>query len=413
MNFYIILHFFYTTFLLLKCILFFFYITLIKKNIKKNSYIIIKNLYKLGPIFLKIGQILGTRENIFTIKTHVLFKNFFNNIIPTKGNFIKNNTFKYFYLKKKHIKKISNIPIAVASISQVYSFYYTKHKFAIKILNKKLQKHLSLDLKILKFYKKILTKLNTKTSKLKKIITQIINILKNEQNLYIEAHNIRKQKKYKQKIYLIQNINFKLSKKNYLTTNFLHGIPLYKLLTLKKIKKIQITKITTTYVKIFFLQLLKNKMFHADMHPGNILIKYTKKKKFKLILIDFGIIGKLKKKEKLFILTNIFAFINKQYKTIINLHINKYNKKLKNLMQQDLYNIWEPITNKTLKTIPLYIIIKKLLFLVKKYKIKLKPEFLLVQKTLLTIDGVCRTLNSDINLWKIIKNIFKKYYCNF
>lgn len=388
------------------------YNTIYKIVFKKKTISIkfLKQLQKLGPIFIKIGQILGTRIDIFPKKILKVLNKLFSTIRP-----IKSKNFKNFFFKKSTntyvYEKISNIPIATASISQVYTIHIKKKKFAIKILNKFSSKKILLDLKLLFIIKSITNfLLLTKIIKIKKVIDEITNTLKIEQNLKIEAINIVKQKKISlnNKLYIVPSVFNKNIKENTLITEYIKNIPLYKFNKLKKTKYLNKKNIIEKYVRIFFIQAFEHSIFHADMHPGNVLLNYNKRTKaINLVMIDFGIIGKLKNKEKKFMIKNLIAFITKDYKTIIRLHKNRKNKKTISLMENDLYYLLEPITNKNLKNISFKKIIEKFLFLKKKYNIEYKPQFLLFQKTLLTIEGVCRMLDENINLWNVIKKILR------
>lgn len=385
-------------------------------EINKNK-IIIKNIYKitqeLGPLYIKLGQILSTRPDILSNHIIKILKKFYDKIPQFKGKLIKIKLKNNFSKNKKKyliIKNISNKPIASASISQIYTSKLKKKKIIIKIISPFIQQHMYIDFVIIRYLLKlgkIFFYQQIKKIKLQKVFKELKTIIYKEKNLLIEAVNTTKIKKYlKKQQVIIPKILWNFTTKNILVTEFIKGIPFYKL---NKIKKLNKKNIVTQYVKLFCTQVFKYNIFHADMHPGNILINNYKKSNHKLVLIDFGITGTLTRKDKLFMAYNILAFINRNYKKIAELHLPKKNRKsiTKKKIENELYYTCEPITNKHLKDIPFFLTLKKFLKIATKYDINIKKQFLLFQKTLITIEGVCRSFNLQIDLRTIIKPIIE------
>lgn len=404
------------------------YVKLQQENDKRIYYTnIILVITKLGPLFIKLGQLLCTRTGFLPPELHKLLEKLYDSVTPYKSYYIK-KTIEAVYKKKIHtqFKKFSNTPVAAASISQVYTGTTKKNCkkiIAIKVICEQTKNIIDLDTRILTLLVKLISMfVQAKTEKkIKNILKELTTSLFNEQDLRVEAvHTHKAYKSINTKTTLVPHVYWKYITKNILVTTFIRGVPLYNFKKLRKYK-LDTNEIAKKYVELFFTQVFKYDNFHADMHPGNILVIKRRKhsndlenSSFALGLLDFGIMGTLNAKNKIYMLKNILAFINGDYKKIVKLHYKEnaierlkttHNKMNGKNIETALYYTWEPILNKKSKDIPFTELAQKLMEIAKKFKLKLKPELLLFQKTLITVEGVSRTLNPDIHLWDIIKPI--------
>ena len=386
-----------------------------KQSIKKEKKIRLA-LEELGPIFIKLGQILSTRSDIFP-------KNIINELekLQTNTSTIPFNKIKKIIensLKTKIeniFKSINENPLSSASIAQIHTaILKNNEKIAIKILKPNIKNLLNIDLQILKILATIIDIFfkNTERFKLKDIIIELKNILHNEINLKYEALNLIKIKKNmnKNKTIYIPNICWSLVRKNILATEYIDGI---NITNIKKIKKAQLNtkSITENLLNLFYTQVFKYNIFHADLHPGNILISKNNINKPIIILIDFGIISDLEDKEKFYLAENILAFAKKDYKKVAELHIKAQTistQKSINNIENELCLVFEPILNKEIKDISFKKTIDSLLTLTKKFKLQIQPQLILFQKTLLTIESLCRQLNPNLNIWILTKLSLEK-----
>ena len=181
---------------------------------------------------------------------------------------------------------------------------------------------------------------------------------------------------------------------------------------LKELEKynFNIYNISKKLIEISYYQIFKNQFFHADLHPGNILISKNKEN-ITIILLDFGIVSSISKTEKNYLLNNMLAFSKRNYKKVAKLHIKSKSMIVKNNIQdleREICFIFEPILNKPIENISFKKTIKSLFFLSKKFKMQLQPKLILFQKTLLTLDGLIRNICPNFNIWKVTRKTLEK-----
>lgn len=420
-------------FLLTKLLL----LTLIIKNKKTSNLNELKHLNiihakhirltleKLGPIFIKFGQMLSTRIDIFSIEIINELKTLQTNTAHIAFKEIKTIIENDFNKKICQLfKKINENPLGSASIAQIHSAVsIDNEKVIIKVIKPHINKLIKKDIFLLKIISHVIHIFFKKLRRLKSIdiINELEITLFNEINLKNEAVNIIKMKNnfHKDEKIYIPNVNLKLTTKNILTLEYIDGI---NITNNKKFTKhsIDTNLLITNLLHMFYTQTFKHKFFHADLHPGNILVSKNNTNNPVLILLDFGIISSLKNNEKFYLSENLLAFAQRNYKKVAYLHIKaktiQTTKSIKEI-ESELYFLFEPILNKKIKNISFKKTITSLINLSKNFNMQLQPNFILFQKTLLSIESISRQLNPSINLWLItrqsiesiiIKNLIKK-----
>lgn len=386
-----------------------------KKSRKKHLRFALE---KLGPIFIKLGQILSTRIDLLSNDTINELKKLQTHTYPIDFNNIKKVIETSFNKKTLLIfKKINENPIASASIAQIHTgILLNNKKVIIKVLKPHIETLIHKDITILKILESLihvfLKKLNR--LKLKEVIIELENTLKIETNLKQEAANLTKIKnnfKKNIKIYL-PNVHWNLITKKILILEYIDGINITN--TKKLIKEcICINTLSIHLIDLFFTQILKHNFFHADLHPGNILISKNNSNMPVIIFIDFGITSNINKEEKIYLAENILAFSQKNYRKIVYLHLKAQTIQTTasiDSIENDLCCIFEPILNKKIKDISFYQTISEIFSLTKKTNMQLQPRLMLFQKSLLTIESICRQINPNLNLWKTTRQSIEKIF---
>jgi len=382
-------------------------------------------LEELGPIFVKLGQILSTRVDIIEKNTITELKKLQTNIKPINFKKIKIIIERSLNNKIENIfKNINENPLTSASIAQIHTGKLQNNdKIAIKILKPNIKHLIEIDIKILKIIAKILNTFikNTKRLKPVAIINELDITLQNEINLKYEAANLTKIKKNfnQDKNIYIPKIYWNFLTENILVMEYLDGITITNKQKLK-LQGFNTKNISENLINLFYIQAFKHNFFHADLHPGNILISKNNINLPVIILIDFGIISNLDKKETFYLAENILAFTKKDYKKIATLHLNaktiSTNKPL-NEIENEICCVFEPILNKKIKDISFKNAITSILMLSKNFEMQIQPQLILFQKTLLTIESLCRQISPEINIWNstrlsIEKNLLKDIFLN-
>lgn len=252
-----------------------------KTNINIYPIDVYVAINKLGPLFIKLGQIISSRDNIIPTRYVEELKKLYDSTIPFKSALIKNTLQKNYRTKLEYIfRNFSNTPIAAASITQIHTCFLVKEKkkVIVKVICKHTRDNIKTDLIIINIVTQILT-LFTKTQvmeKIRSVVVELRKVIIEEQDLRLEAANTHIIKK-NLKLYnvIVPSIFWSYVNVDIIIAERIKGIPLYKIDKLKK-HKIKLDMIAKQYVELFFLQVFTQR-FQADMHPGNILI--TKKKK--------------------------------------------------------------------------------------------------------------------------------------
>jgi ubiquinone biosynthesis protein len=171
-------------------------------------------------------------------------------------------------------------------------------------------------------------------------------------------------------------------------------------------------KLAIDGVEIFFTQVFEYGFFHADMHPGNILVSLDPKTFGRYISLDFGIVGNLSEFDKNYLAQNFLAFFNRDYRRVAQLHIESgwvpANTRLEEL-EGAVRTVCEPYFDRPLKDISLGIVLMRLFQTSRRFKVEIQPQLTLLQKTLLNVEGLGRQLDPDLDLWKTAKPILERW----
>ncbi|HFL8824106.1 MAG TPA: AarF/UbiB family protein [Candidatus Azoamicus sp. OHIO1] len=373
-------------------------------------------LEELGPIFTKFGQLLSIRIDVLPSDISKELKKLQTNTYTSNVKDIKQIIETNLNLNIKNIfKKFNENPIASASVAQIHTgLLKTNQKVAIKIIKPNIKDTIKKDMALLNIISKLITVFFKKFKRLKpiEIILELNEILKNELNLKKEAANSVKLKQNFEKIchIYIPKIYWEYSTENMLVSEFIEGINITNIKKLKK-NNINIEKLSYKLVEFFYLQALKYRFFHADLHPGNILILNTNTPINKITLLDFGIVSSIKKSEKNYLTENILAFSQRNYRKVAYLHIKSktmITEKSIDDLEKEICYICEPILNKPIKNISFEKTLTALINLTRAFNMQIQPKLILFQKTLMTIEGISRQINPNINLWKITRQSLEK-----
>ena len=395
--------------IIIKIINFFFY-----KNDKANIGIkILHCLIKLGPGFVKFGQALSTRPDLIGIEISDHLKKLQDDVNPFSGLMAKD-------IIEKETKSLINdvfisfdqTPIASASIAQVHiGVLKNGEKVAVKILKPQIEKLLFNDFKFFYCVSKCIELFFPKIKRLKlsKTVKVFFNISLIELDLTMEASAADElAENFKNHLnYRIPKIYWDLTTKRILVLEYIEGIKIDDIYNLKK-QKHNIEKIIEVSTEVFFLQVFRDGFFHGDMHPGNIFID----KNGTLVPIDFGVMGRLKNKDRQFLALLLTYLLDKNYKKVVEIHAEANmlgNDVSYEQLAQAIRAISTPILNKPLGEVSLAKLLGQILGLSKTYNIEIQSQFSLLQKTMLMAEGIARQLRPEINMWELSRPLINKW----
>lgn len=375
-------------------------------------------LEELGPIFIKFGQLLSTRPDIFPEEFIFELSLLQDQVKPFASELIHNELLKNYGINYQTIfKEFDYIPLAAASIAQVHSAVLLDDKtVAVKILRPNIRKEIAKDLELLKFFVNNLSLIwsGAKRYRLKEVIVEFERSLADELDLLKEAANASQIKRnFKNNPILhIPEVYWDYCTPDIFVSEKITGIPISDIVGLKKANT-NLKVLAERGVKIFFTQVFCDKFFHADMHSGNIFVDVTQPQSPKYIAVDFGIVGTLSSEDQEYLALNLIAFLNQDYFQIAKLHLESgwinENTRIE-LFASAIRTVCEPIFEKPLKDISFGRLLLRLFQVAEQFDMQVQPQLLLLQKTLIAVEGLGRQLYPELEIWRIAKPYLEKWY---
>ena len=367
-------------------------------------------LEAMGPIFIKFGQLLSTRTDIVTSDIIIELQNLTNNCAPFDTD--KALSIIQKELKNKgsidEFKEIKSKPMAAASLAQVHEAILNNgDEVVIKVLRPNINKKVKNNIAALKSIASILSLVIKESDRLKfnEIVLNYEDTILKELDLGLEAANTeltRSNFKNSEKLY-IPKVYWELSSEKILVLEKIDGIPCTDIETMEKInidKKI----LAENGVLIFLDQVFRDNFFHADMHPGNIFVSKKNPNNPSYIAIDCAISGSLSNTERFMIARMLQSVIRKNYKDLAKLFINSgwVQPKTNEIeLENTLKTCCEPILEKPLSEIEFGKLLLELFDSTRKYGLSIQPSLILLQKTLIHIEGMGRQIYPELDFWGI------------
>lgn len=372
---------------------------------------------KLGPIVIKFGQVLSTRPDLFPEDIVIELAKLRDQVPPFPTKQAIAIIEKNFNDKLSNIyKTFSETPLASASVAQVYSAsLHSGEDVVVKILRPNIQKAIRKDIQLLKLLARLVQRYGSDGERLRplEIVHEFEMTLDNELDLLREAANATQLKRNFDHSHLlyIPKIYWDYSKRSILTMEKIRGIPVDDVETLKK-HQVDLKKLSERGVEIFFTQVFRDNFFHADMHPGNIFVSFEHPDDPQYLGVDFGIMGSLSEKDKRYLAENFLAFFNRDYRRVATLHIESHwvpsNTRVEEF-ESAIRTVCEPIFQKSLKDISFGQVLLRLFQTARRFKMPIQPQLVLLQKTLLNVEGLGRQLYPDLDLWQTAKPFLEKW----
>ena len=386
------------------------------KPVSNPSTKIREMIEDLGPIFVKLGQVISTRKDLLSPEIAYELSKLQDRVRPfpsgiSEGiitNELKNplnNIFKSFDSK----------PMASASIAQVHSAKLHNDKHVIvKVVRPNIKEEIKKDIELMKLVATYLTSLSDdfKRMHLIEVVNDYEILIYDETDLYKEANNAKKIKENftNSKLVHIPEIYWEYVTQNVLVMERTFAIPINDKKRLEQCN-VDFKQLATNAVELFFVQVFEHNFFHADMHPGNIFVQ-TDEGDVKFVLVDFGIMGSLSSFDKKYLAENFVAFFNKDYRRVARLHVeSEWVPKDTDIDELELAirENCEPMLDRSIKDVSLSEVIINLFDTARKFKLEVQPQLVLMQKTLLYTEGLGREFYPELDLWKTSKPILEKW----
>jgi ubiquinone biosynthesis protein len=374
-------------------------------------------LEKLGPIFVKFGQMLSTRRDLLPQDVADELAKLQDQVPPFAFDAVQASVEAAFGASLHTIFPVfEQTPVASASVAQVhFAELAGGQEVAVKVLRPNIGAVIGQDLAILKSLAWLLQAVSSEGKRLKpqEIVEEFARHTQHELDLTLEAANCSQlARNFEDKSLLIPkllipNVYWDYCRREVMTMQRMHGTPVSKTNLLKQ-KGISLAKLAHDGVEIFFTQVFRDGFFHADMHPGNIQVADDGR----YIALDFGIMGTLSDTDKYYLARNFLAFFNRDYRDVAVAHIESgWVPKDTNVdeLETCIRAICEPIFNKPLKDISFGRTLLSLFQMSRRFGVVIQPQLVMLQKTLLNIEGLGRDLDPNIDLWQSAKPFLKRW----
>ena len=372
-------------------------------------------LQGMGTTFIKLGQFLATRPDIIGENISKELEKLQDKLPAFESQNAKNIMREE--LGRESFDKITNIsePIAAASIAQVHfakiNVSGQSTNVAIKILRPNIEKIFNEELDALMLLAYIIQNLVKKTKRLKLVeVVQLLREITNvEMDLRFEAaaanefyENTKNDIGFK-----VPKIYWNQTSKRVLCLEKVNGISIREVENLKSLN-IDIKKLAKNIIQHFLRHAVRDGFFHADMHQGNLFIT----KDGNIVPVDFGIMGRLNKSNRKYLAEILYGFIKRDYKKVAEVHFlaGLVSKEVsKDEFAQALRSIGEPIFGQSVKNISGSKLLNQLFEITEKFNMHTQIQLLLLQKTMVVVEGVSRKLDPDTNIWNISKPILENW----
>jgi len=373
------------------------------------------SLQSMGTTFIKLGQFLSTRPDIIGEKLSKQLETLQDKLPPFSLSEAKEMIKKD--LGNETYNTIINIsePIAAASIAQVHKAQIndngTIKDVAIKILRPNIKNIFNEEIDALMLFAFFIESFIKKMKRLK--LVEVVFLLKEITNLEMDlrfeaaAANEYAENTINDSGFKVPKIYWNFTSENVMTLDWVEGVSIRETEELTK-KNIDTKKIASDIIQHFLRHAVRDGFFHADMHQGNIFIDNNGQ----IIPIDFGIMGRLDKLSQRFLAEILFGFIQRDYKKVAEVHLTAGlvpKEVAVNDLAQALRSIGEPIFGQSVKDISGGKLLKQLFDVTEKFNMQTQPQLLMLQKTMVVVEGVARRLDPETNIWKTSKPVLEKW----
>jgi ubiquinone biosynthesis protein len=375
-------------------------------------------LESLGPIFVKFGQVLSTRRDLLPPDYADEMALLQDRVPPFDGALARQVIEQSFGLPVENLYvDFDATPVASASVAQVHKAWLKQpdgsrgREVAVKVLRPGIQPVIEQDLALMSTLASWVERFFTDGKRLKprEVVAEFDKYLHDELDMMHEAANASQLRRnfVGSDMLIVPEVFYDYSNRQVLTLEWMHGTPVGQIERLRE-QGVDLRKLSRFGVEIFFTQVFRHGFFHADMHPGNIFVAEDGR----YIALDFGIVGSLTDEDKHYLAVNFLAFFNRDYHRVATAHIESgwvpKNTRAEEL-EAAVRTVCEPIFEKPLSEISFGLVLLRLFETSRRFNVEIQPQLVLLQKTLLNIEGLGRQLDPELDLWDTAKPFLTKW----
>jgi ubiquinone biosynthesis protein len=376
-----------------------------------------KGLERLGPIFVKFGQVLSTRRDLIPLDVADELARLQDRVPPFPAAQARALIEQAFGQRIDEVfASFEAEPVASASIAQVhFGVLKDGREVAVKVLRPGMLQIIDQDMNLLHLLARWVERLSADGKRLKprEVVAEFDGYLHDELDLVREAANAAQLRRNMDGLNLVMvpEMVWELCKPGVMVMQRMHGVPISQIERIRN-AGVDIKTLARDGVTIFFTQVFRDGFFHADMHPGNIQVSLDPKSFGRWIALDFGIIGTLTETDKEYLAYNFIAFFRRDYKRVAELHIESGwvpPATRVDALESAIRAVCEPQFDRPLKDISLGQVLLRLFQISRRFNVEIQPQLVLLQKTLLNIEGLGRELDPELDLWTTAKPFLERW----
>jgi len=381
---------------------------------------------ELGPVFIKFGQMLSTRRDLLPADFADELALLQDQVAPFDGQLAKQLIIDSMGIEtfEQHFQDFDTTPLASASIAQVHTATLIESTAAqknvvIKVLRPNIDKIILADVNVMSRFAAIVARWLPDGKRLRpvEVVAEYKKTILDELDLNREGANaIQLKRNFEQgsehdKVLYVPEIYSEYSHKNVLVMERIYGVGVAEIDTLNALG-VDMKLLAERGVEVFFTQVFRDSFFHADMHPGNVFVNANNPADPTWIAIDFGIVGTLNREDKRYLAENFVAFFNRDYRKVAQLHVDSGWVPANTSVDEfefSIRTVCEPIFNKPLSEISFGQVLVNLFNTARRFNMEVQPQLVLLQKTLLYIEGLGRQLYPQLDLWQTAKPFLENW----
>ncbi|MES2207447.1 MAG: ubiquinone biosynthesis regulatory protein kinase UbiB [Pseudomonadota bacterium] len=367
----------------------------------------------LGPIFVKFGQMLSTRRDMLAPDFADELARLQDQVEPFPYAEVRDILERaYGESPEKIFRSFDPIPVASASMAQVhFAELHTGECIAVKVLRPNLRQVIEQDIALLKILANWLERFSADGKRLRplEVVQEFHKHLVDEVDLLREASNAAQLRRnfLNSPLLYVPSVDWPLCRNEVMVMERIKGVPVNQIDRIQSMG-VSLPLLARTGVEIFFTQVFRDGFFHADMHPGNVLVGEDGR----YIALDFGIMGTLNDQDKHYLARNFLSFFRRDYRGVALAHVESGWAPADTRLDEfeaAIRAVCEPIFDRPLKEISFARLLIRLFQTSRRFNVQVQPQLVLLQKTLLNIEGLGRELDPDLDLWKTAKPFLERW----
>ena len=374
-------------------------------------------LEELGPIFVKFGQALSTRRDLLPADIADELAKLQDNVPPFPGAIARAMIeSSYGAPLDTRLREFQETPLAAASIAQVHAARLADgREVIVKVLRPGMKETIALDREVLYTIAGMAARWWIQSRRLKplEIVREYERTVLDELDLMREAANASQLKRNfaGSRLLYVPEIYWDHCRVDVLVMERIHGIPIGDIARLRELGT-DFKRLAENGVEIFFTQVFRHNFFHADMHPGNIFVLLDDPMQPRYAAVDFGIVGTLDPRDQRYLAENFLAVFDRDYRRVATLHVQSgwvpRDTRIDE-MESAVRTICEPIFDRPLKEISFGTVLLLLFEALRRFNGQIQPQLLLLQKTLLNVEGLGRQLYPELDIWQTASPVLRRW----